>query len=161
MSAVASAARSTQPARSSARGTQTGSAAANRRPKLVVVGEPRYSYRYLLTAIAVAGVGVFGVVGLHALAAEQAFEVRSLEREVNEAAMRYDELTAEIAGLESPARVRQVATLQLGMVPATQPGFIVVDGLGATESDLSHGTLPAASDDSVADPVKQVLAEGQ
>lgn len=140
------------------------------RPHLRVVAEPRRGGRYLLAAVLAGGVGLFGVVGLHALAAEQSFQVRNLESEVRELSLRYDELTAEIAGLESPERVRQVATLQLGMVPAREPGFLVADTSGSGDSDFvaRRGTLrPAGSqtgssaDDDVADPVKQVLAAGR
>lgn len=138
------------------------------RPHLRVVGEPRRAGRFLLAAVLAGGIGLFGVVGLHALAAEQSFQVRSLESEVRELSLRYDELTAEIARLESPERVRQVATLQLGMVPAREPGFLVADTSRSGDSDFvaRRGTLrpSAASSDSdgdVADPVKQVLAAGR
>lgn len=142
-----------------------------RRPHLRVVGEPRHGLRYVVAAVLAGGLGVFGVVGLHALAAEQSFAVRNLEREVADLSRSYDELTAEIAALESPQRVRQVALGQLGMVPAQQPGFLVAAGDHATGSGdddfvASRGTLPGAGHDTddgsrdVADPVKQVLAEG-
>jgi cell division protein FtsB len=137
------------------------------RPHLRVVAEPRRGARYLVTAMLVGGIGLFGVVGLHALAAEQSFQVRNLEEEVRELSLRYDELTAEIAGLESPERVRQVATGQLGMVPAREPGFLVAETSGSGDRDFiaSRGTLrPSAGspdDEDVADPVKQVLAAGR
>jgi cell division protein FtsB len=137
------------------------------RPHLRVVGEPRRGSRYLLAAVLAGGVGLFGVVGLHARAAEQSFQVRNLESEVRELSLRYDELTAEIAGLESPERVRQVATLQLGMVPAREPGFLVADTSRSGDADFvaRRGTLrPSAGSpgsDDVADPVKQVLAAGR
>ena len=137
------------------------------RPHLRVVGEPRHGLRYVVLAVLIGGLGVFGVVGLHALAAEQSFQARNLEREVRDLSLSYDELTAEIAGLESPERVRQVAMGQLGMVPAEQPGFLVAkqaDGPGDEDFVASRGTLPAsdgqAHAETVADPVKQVLAEG-
>lgn len=144
------------------RAPQTGRPAA--RPRLRVVGEPRHGARYVLLAILIGGLGVFGVVGLHALAAEQSFQVRNLEREVRDLSLAYDELTAEIAGLESPERVRQVAMGQLGMVPAQQPGFLVAEsqsGSGDSDFVAARGTLPASGGRAkVADPVKQVLAEG-
>lgn len=138
-----------------------------RRPHLRVVGEPRHGLRYVVLAVVIGGLGVFGIVGLHALAAEQSFEARALEREVRDLSLAYDELTAEIAGLESPERVRQVAMGQLGMVPARQPGFLVADehgGSGDEDFVAARGTLPASGGQEakakVADPVKQVLAEG-
>lgn len=139
-----------------------------RRPHLRVVGEPRHGMRYVVVALVVGGLGVFGVVGLHALAAEQSFEVRNLEREVRDLSLAYDELTAEIARLESPERVRQVAMGQLGMVPAGSPGFLLAEddasqsGSGDDDLTVARGTLPPSDRRAapVADPVKQVLAEG-
>ncbi|HWH32792.1 MAG TPA: hypothetical protein VNU01_09000, partial [Egibacteraceae bacterium] len=136
-----------------------------RRPHLRVVGQPRHGMRYFVLAVTIGALGVFGIVGLHALAAEQSFAVRGLEREVRDLSLAYDELTAEIAALESPERVRQVALGQLGMVPASRPGFLVADapergGSGDDDFVAARGTLPAPGGSDVADPVKQVLAEG-
>ena len=66
----------------------------------------------------VAAAGVFGSVSLDALAAESTFEAGRLEEEVRQMRVRYDELSAEVAALESPAHVRRVAVDELGMVAA-------------------------------------------
>lgn len=119
---------SAKPARPSGRGSRTPAAhGAAGRPHLWVVPPIRHPRRYLALLFVVAALGVFGVVSLNALAAESAFESRALEHEVAELTVRYDELTAEVATLEAPQRVQQVATRDLGMVPAQQPGFIVLD----------------------------------
>jgi hypothetical protein len=134
-----------------------------RRPHLRIVAPARNTKRYAVLSAAIAAAGIFGIVALHARAAEQSFQARALAEEVHELALRYDELTAEIAGLEAPERVRQVAVGQLGMVPAEQPGFLVAERHGAGDADSRRqgGTLQASAGDDVADPVKQVLAAGR
>ena len=130
-----------------------------RRPDLRVVGRPRHRGRYLAVLSLVGALGIFGVVSLHALAAEAAFEARTVEAEVTELAMRYEELTAEVATLESPERIRRVATEELGMVPVTEPGFLAVDGSPAqpaAEGRDATGELKAP----LADPLKQFFAAG-
>lgn len=115
-----------------------------RRPDLRLVTSAPSPRRYLAIALLLAALGVFAVVSLHALATESAFRARALGREVEEYGLRAEELRAEVATLESPARIRQVATEQLGMVPATQPGYLVADSgtpgapvaLNAEEDDI-------------------------
>lgn len=94
--------------------------------------------RYLVAALLLAALGVFGVVSLHALATEQAFTVRALSRDVSELDLRAEELRADVARLESPQHVAQVATEQLGMVPATAPGYLVAEeGIVASDQPLA------------------------
>lgn len=97
------------------------------RPGLRLVERPRHAARWFAVLALLAVAGVFGVLSLHALAAEQAFTARTLEMEVNRLSLRHHELTAEVAALESPDRVRRIATGQLGMIPAQQPVFLVID----------------------------------
>lgn len=126
------------------------------RAELRVVPRRRRRGRLLALFVAAAAAGVFGVVTLNALAAESAFAARELEQQVEELGRRYDELTAEVAGLESPERVREVATSELGMVPAEEPDFLVADGGGG-----DGPRRPAVRDGAVADPVKRVLGGGR
>lgn len=125
------------------------------RPRLRVVAEPRHHGRYLLILGAVAAAGIFGVVSLNALAAESAFTARSLEREVDALAVRYEELTAEVATLESPERIRAVAFTELGMVEPALPGFLV-----AERPLPGDGSGPDASTGRVTDPLKPMLGAG-
>lgn len=129
------------------------------RPSLRVVPRRRHTGRYLALMLVVGAVGIFGIVSLSALAAESAFAARALEGEIDELAIRYDELTAEVAGLESPARVRGVATTQLGMVPADQPAYLIVERSLQPED---RPTVEPASDggERLRDPVKQALGAG-
>jgi cell division protein FtsL len=128
------------------------------RPDLRVVPRRRRSGRYFAAMLLVGAVGVFGIVSLSALAAEAAFAARALEQEIDELSFRYDELTAEVASLESPARVREVATEQLGMVPAQQPAYLIAEG--STRSSRSDEDVPAGASGQVTDPVKHVMGAG-
>lgn len=125
------------------------------RPDLRIVAPPRHTVRYVAALLIVAVLGVVGVVSLSALAAEAAFEARSLQSEVTELTLRYDELTAEVAALEAPERIRAVAEGELGMIPAEEPVFLVAqrhleDAPGSADPLLESGEL--------ADRIKPVLS---
>lgn len=128
-------------------GPQPARPARAAQPRLRVVAPPRRT-KVLIAAIAwLALAGVFGVVALNAMAAENAFTARTLEAEVRDLAVQYDELTARVAALDAPDRVRAVAVGELGMVPAETPAFLVVD-------------VPArarARSDDIVDPIKPAL----
>jgi len=124
------------------------------RPDLRLVAAPRHTGRYLLLGVLLAAVAVFGTVSLGALAAESTFEAQGLDDEVDELSLRYDELTAEVARLESPEHVRGVARAELGMVPAEQPSYLVA------EPPEVAAEVPSEEDESLAvgqvtDRVKQ------
>lgn len=128
------------------------------RPDLRVVAPPRHRGRYVLVTVLLVAAAVFGTVSLGALAAESTFTAQQLGDEVDALSLRYDELTAEVARLESPGHVRGVARSELGMVPAEQPGFLVAEPSDpATDADpevaaRGDGPLPAGG---VTDRVKQ------
>jgi hypothetical protein len=128
-----------------------------RRPDLRVVPRLRHTGRYLALIVVLGAAGVFGIVSLSALAAESAFAARALEGEIDDLSFRYDELTAEVAALESPGRVRDVAIGELGMVPATQPAYLVIDRPPAA-APADGGELAA---EHMADPLQQALAAGE
>ena len=97
------------------------------RPQLRLVTPPPRTARWLAALVVVTALAVVGVVSLHALAAEAAFDAVTLSAEVDALEVRYDELTAEVARLESPERVRHVAIEQLGMVPAADQEYLALD----------------------------------
>lgn len=97
------------------------------RPDLRVVSAPGRAGRYVILLTLLGATGIFGCVALNALAAEEAFASRTLEAEVAELSLRYDELTVDVAALEAPQRIRRVARSDLGMVPASRPVFLTVD----------------------------------
>ena len=118
------------------------------RRNLRLAPAPRRSGRYILVMVVLAALGVFGSVALNALAAEQSFAVRELEISVADLTRTADELTVEVTRLESPARLHRHATRKLGMVPADQPAFLVLDGAASKKSRIPSRTIaaPAAGD---------------
>ena len=129
--------------RASSRGT---------RPQLRVLGPPRHTRRYVVVALLLAGLAIFGVVSLNALAAQAAFQARSLEHEVTELSLRHDELTAEVAALSAPGRVRRVAREELGMVPAPAAGFLIADAAEEEEARVAQDEATAAQHEAAEDP---------
>ncbi|MGI8573818.1 MAG: hypothetical protein ACR2MA_00420 [Egibacteraceae bacterium] len=127
--------------------TAPRAASTSGRPHLRLVGAPRHTRLFTVCIAIVLAVGVFGIVSLNALAAEQAFEARTLETRVAQLSTRYDELTARVAHLESPARLRRVAMVELGMVAAEEQSYLTL-----RRPDGSIATRP------VADPVKQAFS---
>jgi cell division protein FtsL len=123
---------------------------APQRPTLRVVGPVRHTARYVTVSLGLTVLGVIGVVSLSALAAEAAFEARELQAEVSEFSLRYDELTAEVAALESPERIRRVAEEELGMIAPLSPTFLVAEGpgarAGARAQELADRVKPARSE---------------
>ena len=96
------------------------------RPQLrVVPAPPRYRTVVLIGVLLVGG--VFGIVALNAAAAKHSFAARALQTEVGDLTVLSDELAAQVAALEAPRRVREVATEELGMVPARNPAVVVLD----------------------------------
>lgn len=116
------------------------------RPRLRVVEAPRHTGRFVLAILAVVVFGVVGVVSLSALAAEASFASRSLQSEVADLTLRYDELTAEVAALESPDRIRAVAEEELGMVQASSPVFLLDGTAGVPVADLADRVEPVPGD---------------
>jgi cell division protein FtsL len=126
------------------------------RPRLTLVMSSPRSSRLALVLLVIAAVGVFAVVSVGAKTAEAAVQVRTLQTDVDELKTRYEILTAEVAELESPERIRRYAVEELGMVEATDPQFVVVDGNG--QFALHDPVLDGQVDNDFTDKVKQVLA---
>lgn len=120
------------------------------RPDLRVVAPLSHARRYVALLSIFAALGVFGVVSLNALAAESAFEARTLDSEVRGLLVRYDELTAEVASLEAPSRVGRIAIDELGMVPVEDPGVLALQGKtplrGSQHGEPRHGESIALRD---------------
>src|SRR5918992_5330134 len=115
------------PRRPAARPTQAPARTPAPRPDLRVVPPPQRTRGFVAILSIMAALGVFGIVTLNALAAEAAFDAQRLERDVAALQVRYDELTSEVTALESPDRVQGIAVAELGLVPASEPGYLIVD----------------------------------
>ncbi len=126
-----------------------------RRRHLRVVPEQRirHTLAFALLYLVVGAAIVFGTVTINALAAGDAVRATELERAVGVAEQRYERLTAEVAGLEDPARIEQAAT-DLGMVRAESPRYLVLQrSLPADGVD----TQPVVAGETT-DPLKPVLS---
>ena len=85
----------------------------------------RLAFVLLLSSVGTAA--VFATVAINALAAGDAVAAMRAEKVVEEAEGRYTELVARVARLEDPARIRRVATDELGMIPARGARFLVLE----------------------------------
>lgn len=128
-----------------------------RRAHLRVVRQPRRRHLtvFLLAALLLAGATVFGTVSLNAMAAGDAVVARQLEADVVAAERRYGHLIAEVAALESPERVRRAA-LELGMEPATEPRYLILDRTLPSDLEQRREAVGAGE---TADPLKPVLSQ--
>lgn len=122
---------------------------------LRVVGEPvvRHTLAYALVMIALLGATVFGAVGLNALAAGAAVEARELDAQVAEAERNYAQLVADVAAMEDPARIRDMA-LERGMVPSGPARFITLE----RNLPADGATAPIERAGDTTDPLKRLLS---
>lgn len=90
---------------------------------------------YTVMSMTILILGVIGVVALNALAAEASFEARELEAAISDLTLAHDDLVAEVAMLEAPDRVREVAGSQLGLLDPEQPGFLTLRPDQLTSAD--------------------------
>lgn len=109
-------------------------------------GPRRHPLVFFLLYVLVGIGAVIGAVSFNALAAEDAVHLAELEEQVAEAERDYALLTADVATLEDPARIRQMAE-QMGMRP-TEQRYLVA------EQPLPGDRAVASGDD----PVKPVVS---
>lgn len=111
-----------------------------RRHLRVVDRQPRrHTVAFLLIYLVVGAAVVMGAVSLNALAAADAVEIRELGEQLSVDQRTYDQLIAEVASLEDPARVQRLA-VEMGLVPAVntrhvQPAQELDVDQGATQGD--------------------------
>ncbi|GEM_PF-2837564 len=96
-------------------------------PSLRLAGRPRRTRRWLAALGLAAFLGLSGVVGLSAAAAQLAFAQTELEAEVAALESRVDALEGEVAELGAPERIEAVATEELGMQRVEEPRFVEAD----------------------------------
>ncbi len=121
----------------------------------VVVPSGRLTLLLALATVLVIVLGVFGIVGLNAMAANAAVDARALERQVELEERRYAELLVAVTAKQDPARIRAEA-LEMGLVPATAARHLVVArGIDA------DGQMRADARADVSDPLKPVLTQGR
>jgi cell division protein FtsL len=93
------------------------------RPRLGISLSPRAGV--LLTILAF--VALFGVAASHALLIQNQAHIDELNDRVAAEQARYEELRLEVAQLESPQRIMEEATTNLGMVPPGETVWLTPD----------------------------------
>jgi cell division protein FtsL len=115
-------------------------------PDLWVV-EPqrrRNTLWFALLIAAVCAAAIFLTVAINALGAADALPIAELEQQVAEAERHHRALVAEVAALEDPSRVADVAAEELGLVPAEVTRHLVLEG-PAPDRSQPTGRGPVAA----------------
>jgi cell division protein FtsL len=122
---------------------------ADRRPELKVVRTKRRRPRYgVLTAIGIGGVFAlfFGLVVFHTLLLQNQRRLDQLDTQVRSQQETYQQLRLEVAQLQSPERILDVATTKLGMVPAQGTTYLTPSGADAVAARQAEAEAQQADD---------------
>lgn len=122
-----------------------------RRPQLRVVDEPA-ARRLSLTAITTLAVGavfavLFGLVVCHTLLLQNQQRLDRISADVTDAQAKYQSLRLQVAQLQAPQRIIDVATHKLGMVPPDGTTYLT-PAAGSAASDTAGATQGASTTDS-------------
>ena len=115
---------------------------------LLVVVDPVQARHPLLWTVATLIVlicAVFGAVTFNAMAADDAVYARQLEITTRAAEIAYGQQLADVASLESPARIQAAAT-ELGLVRAEQPRLLWVHRLLPADGAVNATAPPGRTD---------------
>jgi cell division protein FtsL len=126
------------------------------RPDLRVVDDP-ITRRFSITVITAFGVGamfvvLFGVVVFHTMLLQNQSRLDHLQADVRTEQARYQTLRLQTAELQSPQRIVDVATHQLGMVPPAGTTYLTPPASATTpvapaESTTATGAAAPAPGD--------------
>jgi len=150
---------------------QLPKATRERRPQLRVVDEPARRLSFgTITALVVGAVFavLFGLVVFHTVLLQNQQKLDHLNSEVNETQARYQALRLQVAQLEAPQRIIDVATNKLGMVPSDGTTYLTPaadtgasSGAGAGQDDAANDAAAPSNDEAAAWPtVKPYLGAG-
>lgn len=108
--------------------------------------------RFIVILSAVVLVGAMGLLSLNALNTAGAFEIKALQKQSADLQVQQQQIGERVSKAQSPGRLARAAAA-LGMVPASDPVFIVVKddvnvGAGSAspsrvEADSASGPRPA------------------
>lgn len=96
----------------------------------------RYAPAIIIAAI-IAGAVIFGVLMEQIVLAQSAFKLSDLNKKMDAAESRHEELLFQAARLESPGRIERYARTRLGMVDPPTINYIV--------AAVHHGSKPATA----------------
>jgi len=130
--------------------------AANRRPELRLVPQPRAAANALILLVAMIACLMLAAVVLHTRLADRQLEIDRLEAEVTTSLQRFDLLRQQRAELRSPNRLTQ-ASADLGMRAASGTKFIEVDAASLAAVLATAGTIDEQSGEvDRSDPLEQI-----
>lgn len=125
-------------------------------PRLVLVPPPaRHPLLLTVASLLAIAIAVFGAVTFNAMAADEAVHARQLEDRLRDAETTYSQLLAEVATLESPARIAEAAGA-LGLERVEHPRQLRVRRL--LPADGAADLAPQPGDRT--DRLKPLLADG-
>lgn len=126
-------------------------------PPLALAPDPaRHPVLLTVASLLVLATAVFGAVTFNALAADEAVRARELDTSLRGAESTYSQLLAEVATLESPARIAATAE-ELGMVRVEHPRQLHVQRLLPADGAADAAPAPGAR----TDRLKPLLADQQ
>jgi cell division protein FtsL len=152
--------------------TQNPKTTRERRPQLRVVDEPtpRRWTLGVITALVVGAVFavLFGLVVFHTLLLQNQQKLDHLDAQVSDAQGKYQSLRLQVAQLEAPQRIIDVATHELGMVPPDGTTYLTpaagsgagtdgASGSGASQGDATNEAAAASNDTAAWNLVKPYL----
>jgi cell division protein FtsL len=115
------------------------------KPRLHVVDRPRRRLRtgptFVLGAVLAAGIA-FAVVACQVALAQGQERLDTLDAQIAEATDRYQQLRLDVAELESPARIVDAATTDLGMVSPPAITYLTPDGAVTVAGTADPAVVP-------------------
>lgn len=121
-----------------------------RRPQLRVVDDParRKLSLAVITTLGVGGVFavLFGLVVFHTVLLQNQQKLDHLDAQVSEAQGTYQSLRLQVAQLEAPQRIIDVATHKLGMVPPDGTTYLTPAAGSGASTDAGANQGDSASD---------------
>jgi cell division protein FtsL len=115
---------------------------------------PRYG---VLTAIGISAVFAlfFGLVLFHTVLLQNQRRLDQLDSQVSDQQSRYQQLRLQVAQLQSPERILEVATAKLGLVPSEGTTYLTpsgADAVAARQAQAADSGSGDATDQSGAQP---------
>jgi cell division protein FtsL len=108
----------------------------------------------VVTVLVVGGIFVmlFGLVVFHTMLLQNQQRLDKLDGEVSDAQARYQSLRLQVAQLESPQRIMDVATQKLGMVPPDGTTYLTPAADDAASSSSGANQDDASTNETAAPP---------
>ncbi len=127
---------------------------ADTRPVLRLVPRRHRATRWAVVLCAIVVIAMAGAAAFQTQLAQRQVQLDRIERDIQSSRQQYEQLRRERAELRSPARLSEIAT-SLGMVPASEDGFIVIAADVVATIRESAGTIGVGAGGSSGDQLAQ------